>query len=143
MVRRGFTLLELTASMIIIGILSTVAVPNFVKMKERTYWQSARDVLLTIYNGERAYFFSNNTNTYVGSLSESSPMSDWRQIFMDNPYIPWIPIKYSVSTICTPAPCFIATADRGSGRTMTVNQDRLWCDDLLTDPTTCDTWSMP
>ncbi|MBI4322762.1 MAG: prepilin-type N-terminal cleavage/methylation domain-containing protein, partial [Candidatus Omnitrophica bacterium] len=39
--RRGFTLMEMMMTALIAGILAAVALPGYVRTKERSYWQEA------------------------------------------------------------------------------------------------------
>ncbi len=130
---RGFTLIEMMMTVVIIGILAAIALPGYVKTRERSYWQAAESILLAIYAGERAYFLVNNT--YRGPLTAGSSMAEWRLINIDNPNLASIPVSYSVTAAAT---TFTATAERPGGpcpgSTRTVNQDRVllpigscWC----------------
>ena len=119
--RKAFTLLELLFTTIIVGAMAAAAIPTYTKAIERTYWQNGQDILYTIYNGERTYYFENDV---YKSLTTASSMAEWRQIYMDNPNFG--PVSYSVTVAGTgPGATFTATATRtSSGTSMTINQDR-------------------
>ena len=72
----GFTLLEMLIVAIILAVIAAIAIPRFTKTVNRTYRDQAQQVLLAIYHGERAYFFTNDTYYVPGN---------WRLISMDNP----------------------------------------------------------
>jgi prepilin-type N-terminal cleavage/methylation domain-containing protein len=118
--QRGFTLAELLIALVVIAILAAVAVPGYRKTTERQFWQQAQDLLLTIYSGERAFSFANNGN-YL-AVPAGSPIGTWRQIFMDTPDTAQIVYQVTLPT----ATQFIAKATRndGSGRNMTINEQR-------------------
>lgn len=60
----GFTLMELLAVVIVIGVLATFAVPGFSKMKERTYEKSAKTMLSLIFEEEKKNKLL--TGNYIG-----------------------------------------------------------------------------
>lgn len=122
--RYGFTLTEVMMTAVIVGILASMAVPTYIKSMNRGYWQSAQDILLTIYAGERNFFFNNNAYLL---LTPASPNSEWRKIKMDNPNLGSVPIQFSVDAARGGDAGFTATATRGSGRTMTIDGNREWC----------------
>jgi len=130
MSRRGFTLIELMMVVIVVGILASMALPQYTKTKERTYWREAQDILGAIYAGEQTYFTGNNSYYAPGT---------WSTIFMDNPNGA-TPVTLSVPSAA--ATTFTASAARGDGRCMTVNETRTW--NVLPLPAGCtSTWTMP
>ncbi|MBI3602500.1 MAG: prepilin-type N-terminal cleavage/methylation domain-containing protein [Candidatus Omnitrophica bacterium] len=47
--KRGFTLIEIIVVLVIVGVLATIAVPNFVNMINQSYAQDAMRNLMAIY----------------------------------------------------------------------------------------------
>jgi type IV pilus assembly protein PilA len=54
--RKGFTLIELMIVVAIIGILSAIAIPNFMKFQCRAKQSEAKTLLAGIFTCETAYF---------------------------------------------------------------------------------------
>ena len=107
----GMTLMEVMMTVVIIGILASMAVPQYRRSVERGYWRGSQDILQAIYTGEQVYFTINNT--YV-SLTTLSLPADWRKIYMDNPNVSTpMPVAFTVAGGAT----FTAKAARsGSAR---------------------------
>lgn len=123
MSRPGFTLLELIAIVVILGILAAVGLPRYTRTIERSYRQEAQDVLFTIYQGQRSYYLTHNE--YRSGLSQGSSNSAWRDIYMDNPHVGSIPVTFLVTASGT---TFTATATKVGGacggRTLQITQTR-------------------
>lgn len=121
---KGFTLMEIMITVVIIGILAAMALPGFGKTRERSYWQQAEQTLLAIYAGERSYFLINNAY-YDVNESAANPMTEWRTINIDDPNLASIPVTYTVSAAGS---AFTASATRNGGpcntKVRTVDQDR-------------------
>jgi len=95
MTRRGYTLMEVLMALVIIGIIAAFALPQYTKTMEQTYWRQARDILMTIYWGEKYYALFNG-GTYL-TLTPVSPSPDWLEISMDDPNrLPSFPVQFEV-----------------------------------------------
>ena len=57
---KGFSLTELMIVVAIIGILATIAIPNFLRYQARAKQTEAKSNLVAIHTGEIAYFAENN-----------------------------------------------------------------------------------
>lgn len=90
--RRGFTLIELMISLCIIGMLATIAIPNFLNFRARAMQSEVKANLGAVHRAEIAYQAEHNT--YTDCLEELS----WRP--SGNPrYI------YGFLSDEVPAPC--------------------------------------
>lgn len=121
--RRGFTMTEALIAAVIVAILVALAVPQFQRTTERSYWRSARDILETIYAGEQVYHLDQNK---YQPLTTASTAADWNLIYMDDPNADnTIPVEFSVAADAT---TFTATATRiggpCNGKTQTITQTR-------------------
>lgn len=57
--RRGFTLIELLIVIVVIGILATIAIPQYARTKERAFNSAAKSDLRNLMTAEEAYFSEN------------------------------------------------------------------------------------
>ncbi|MGE5279650.1 MAG: type IV pilin protein [Deltaproteobacteria bacterium] len=63
MKRCGFTLIEMLITVVVLGILATIALPRYVRIVERSRSAEARNALGVIRDAELAYFMENNVFT--------------------------------------------------------------------------------
>ena len=126
--RAGFTLLEIMMTVVIVSILSSAAVPQYLKTVRRARGLACRDILLTTFSGEQTFYAINDA--YV-QITQANRMTDalWRSIFMDNPnrnaptgfelYVPAITPRLPDP----PGPTFLARVDApGAAPFMTITQ---------------------
>ena len=66
--RRGFTLLELGITIIVVGVLISFAVPGFSRVTEQGHVDAASQYLRSIWSAERLYWLENKT--YTDSLAD-------------------------------------------------------------------------
>jgi len=82
--KRGFTLIEIMIVVLIIGILTTIAVPMYRKTIETSKATDALAILNTIANANRMYQLDNNAYTN-GRLSSTHPLVQ-RKYMADHPW---------------------------------------------------------
>jgi len=74
--KKAFTLVELIAVVVIIGILATIAIPQYANLKERSYGAEAWVNLGMLLNGEKAYYLDHDSWEYnINSLPVDNPNS--------------------------------------------------------------------
>ncbi len=73
--KQAFTLIELLVVVLIIGILSAVALPQYQKVVEKSKSAQALSLLKTVYNAAEAYYMANGT--HATSFDEISVDIPW------------------------------------------------------------------
>lgn len=111
-------------TVIVIGILAAVAMPQYGRTVERGYWRAAQDALQMIYAGEQVYQSLNKV--YLDPVNQTCPAFPvtpaWGCIYMDNPNTGPTPVTYAIAVAVGLPPTFTATATRRAGTFMTMNQ---------------------
>lgn len=125
--KKGFTLIELIVVVIIISILATLAIPQYIAATERAKSAKARHAIGLISQAEKLY--RAGTDTYINiitkaDLTVSPGLSDYVEltdITKDNDW------SYTVTGASTRL--FLITATRLGGSdtgTITMDQDSAW-----------------
>lgn len=76
MKRKGFTLIELMVVVVIIGILSSIAIPKFRSVQDRAYAASCRCNMRSLGSAEALYYAKYSVFTIVGNLAHSEVMGN-------------------------------------------------------------------
>ena len=117
--KRGFTLIEILIVIVIIGILATIALPNFTRFVERAKADQAITYLRVIRTGERVYFA--NHSTYIVCANADDVKTNLGAEVTEENH------TFDVAGNPTIADTFIATATRRTDNsTITLNQDGDW-----------------
>ena len=74
--REGFTLLELMIVIVIIGILASIAVPTYIRVKQRAYKAEALASLSATRQSEYRYHLEKNVYTATLTALDFDPASD-------------------------------------------------------------------
>jgi len=68
----GFTLIELMIVVVIIGILSALAIPRFMRGATKSKQSEAREILKQVYTMQRCYFIEHETYTLNGATASAA-----------------------------------------------------------------------
>lgn len=124
-VRKGFTLIELIIVIIIVGILATIAVPQYLKATERAKGGKAKSAMALIAQGEKFYRAEIDTYVITGVDANNATLGSYIELAAVDADPDW---NYEVGGVSASA--FLITATRqagaGSGGTLTLDQNGVW-----------------
>jgi len=118
MLKKGFTLVELIAVIMILGLLAAMAIPRFTRTIEETKNREAIAVLTMIRSAQRMYYIE--YENYVTALN-ADEINNSLQLAIESK--DW---DFQTSKITTTPPSFNVVAVRtlpGRGRTIVMNKD--------------------
>ena len=117
--RRGFTLVELSVAVVIIGVLLSLAAPAFSRVREQTRLDAAAQYLRSIWAAERIYWLENRTFTNsLGTLNSMGLIDPRVAAGNDGCY------DYVISTATSDSLTVSATRDGSAWTgTLTIQQD--------------------
>lgn len=126
--KKGFTLLELLIVIIVIGILATIAIPQYLKTIERGYEGKAKHSMALLAQGEKMYRTENDAYTAFGNGDAHSALSDFISLADVDADADW---EYEVTADVN---TFLVTATRTAGpnvdETITLTESGTWTDDF-------------
>jgi type IV pilus assembly protein PilE len=127
--RKGFTLIELIVVVIVIAILASFAVPQYITSIERAKKAKAENALGIIAQAEKMYRAENDTYVNFASGAADATLGSYVELDEVDNDTDW---DYQVTGATTTA--FLATATRSggsnNGETVTVDQSGSWGGDF-------------
>ncbi|MCF7874251.1 MAG: prepilin-type N-terminal cleavage/methylation domain-containing protein [Candidatus Omnitrophica bacterium] len=127
--RKGFTLIELIVVVIVIAILASFAVPQYITSIERAKKAKAENALGIIAQAEKMYRAENDTYVNFASGAADATLGSYVELDEVDNDTDW---NYQVTGATTTA--FTATATRSggsnNGETVTVDQSGNWGGDF-------------
>ena len=110
MEKKAFTLIEVIITVVIFGVLATIAIPVYRRTIEKSFGDQARTVLKTIYAAQRLYELHNNR--YDSSLNPALADSLVGHEYLEDPNAGSPKFNYTLITV---PGAFTARATRNSG----------------------------
>ncbi len=121
-IRYGFTLMEIMTVLVVIGIITAIAIPNFIKAYERSLSRKARLDLIAIHSAMEIYQAKNGDTPDTGGFQDISYINNLlfdanHQINNDD---------FVIQLDSDPGGIFTATATRAkTGTVLTVTQGKI------------------
>ncbi|MCX5715788.1 MAG: prepilin-type N-terminal cleavage/methylation domain-containing protein [Candidatus Omnitrophica bacterium] len=129
---KAFTLIELMIVIIIVGILASIAIPNFSKMVEKAKAEQAATYLRVIRTGEKIYW--SNNSTYIACADTAEIKTNIGAEVTPENYT--FSVASGTGSGQNITNSFTATATRRSdSSTITLDQDGVWGGDSPYKPT--------
>ena len=123
--KKGFTLLELLIVIIVIGILATIAIPQYLATIERGQMGKARHAMGLLAQAEKMYRTENASYLAVADGAANAGLGGFVELADVDADTDW---TYVIGGVA--AGTFLVTATRvggtNNGEFMTVNQDGIW-----------------
>ena len=117
--KTAFTLLELLIVIVIVGVLATIALPNFNKMIDKAKADQAVTYLKVIRSGEKIYYAGNSA--YIACANAAEIKSNLGAEITEDSYTFTVTGNPNISN------SFIATAaSKSDATTIILNQDGNW-----------------
>ncbi len=125
---KGFTLIELIIVVIVIGILATVAVPQYLKAVERAKGGKARHALGVIAQAEKMYRADNDAyvDAAKAALNNAAGLGAYVEMADISGDGDWDCAVTGASATAFLATCTRAAGTPNAGETITLNQDGTW-----------------
>lgn len=115
--KKGLTLLELLITIIILGVLVSIAVPNYTRMVEKAKADQAATYLRAIRTGEKIYYSNNASYTACANAADINLRLN-AEVTEES---------YIFTVTSDTANTFLATAQRrADNTTVTLDQDGVW-----------------
>lgn len=125
--KKGFTLIELLIVVIVVAVLASFAVPQYMRVVEKTKGGKAKNALALLAQAEKLYRADNDTYIALVMNMADATLGDYMELVsVDND------LEWNYATTVAGAAAFTLSAERTAGpyatQIITLDQDGVWDD---------------
>ncbi|MBD3264828.1 MAG: prepilin-type N-terminal cleavage/methylation domain-containing protein [Candidatus Omnitrophica bacterium] len=128
--KKGFTLVELLIVVIVVAILATFAIPQYLKAVERAKEGKAKHNMSLIAQGQKMYRAENDTYTAVAAGNHDATLGSYIELADVDADSDWSYVSAAPASDQFTVTATRAAGGPNAGETIVLDQDGTWTDNF-------------